>query len=454
MIQDRIPPNSIEAETATLGSLLLDPHTIDIASEIVGPEAFYREAHRRIYEAILDLHGRNEPVDLLTVEEVLSRRDQLSLVGGPVYLFNLTSEPSSSANIAYYAGIVRERHLLREMVRFSAELSDVAYSPGERTASEIIDQAETLLREIGAVRTDDRSRTLREILEEQLEALESRYERKGPAGRGTPFSDYDYYTQGLHSGELTVLAGRPGQGKTSGMLQIALHHAGRHGPALIFSLEMSAGQLADRLIASESRVDFGRIRTGYLGTGEWQRIGDTILEMREAPLTIDDTPALTIQEMRAKARRLHDRRALSLVCVDYLQLISGSGGRMNRTTEVGEVSRGLKALARDLNVPVIALAQLSRAVEQRPDKRPIMSDLRESGSIEADADVVTFVFRPDYYKREDDRDPYAETEPAEWIIAKQRNGPTGTAKLAWRGACTRFEEITTRYEDPRIPYAD
>lgn len=457
---DRIPPQSLEMEQATLGSMLIDRSAIEKAAEILKPEDFYREAHRIIFEAILSLVARDEPVDLLTVQEQLRLQEVLESVGGTSYLLQLMNSVVTPSNVDHYAKTVEEKAILRRLIGAAAEIQTLAHSEYEDIA-EVVDGAERAVfgvaqRRIGAYFTP-----MRPLISSVFEQIEHRSENKdATTGLATPFDDLNYMTAGLQPSDLVIVAARPSMGKTSLALGMGQYAAIRHNlPVAVFSLEMSKEQLCIRMICSEARVDAHRLRTGYLVDDDWRRVGDGCSRLSEAPIFIDDSPDTSALEMRAKCRRLKAEHGLGMVIVDYLQLMRGHRRTENRTQEIGEIARALKSLARELKVPVVALSQLSRAVEQRPDKRPMLSDLRESGSIEAEADVVVFIYRDAYYKLKESVDSVEEeaekeerrqrgeelVEEAELIIAKQRNGPTGKISVAFQKQYTRFDNLAKEY---------
>jgi replicative DNA helicase len=454
MTLDRIPPNNLEAEQAVLGSMLLERSAVERAAEILRPDDFYRDAHRFIFEAMLALTERNEPVDLVTLTDELRSRQQLDMVGGLLYLQNIMDAPATAANVEHYARLVEEKAILRRLLDAGTRVQGLAYSDFE-SIEELVDQAEQIIFEVGQRRMGRYFYELRPLLNAELDRIEKRYENRGaPTGRLTPFDDLNYKTAGLQPSDLIIIAARPGMGKTTLSLQLAQHVALEERlPVAIFSLEMSKEQLVTRLICSESRVDAHRLRTGNLQPEDWQRVGEGISRLAEAPIFIDDTPDISIIEIRAKCRRLKAERGLGLVLIDYLQLMRSHRRTENRNQEISEIARACKSLARELDVPVIALSQLSRAVESRPDKRPLLSDLRESGSIEAEADIVIFIYREAYYKmREEEEEegprPYGaeRQEEAELIIAKHRSGPTGKVIVGFQPQYTRFVNIDRVHE--------
>ena len=454
---DRVPPQNLEAEQAVLGSMLIERAAVEKAAEILKPEDFYRDAHRYIFEAMLGLTERDEPVDPLTVADELNSRGQFEVAGGRIYLLNLMDAPATAANIEYYARMVEEKAILRRLMDVGTQIQGLAYSEFD-SIDDVMDRAERLVFEIGQRRMGQFFYHLRPLLDEELDRIEKRYENKGiSAGRMTPFDDLNYKTNGLNPSDLIIIAARPGMGKTSLTVQIAQFIAmNENTPVALFSLEMSKEQLVTRMICSESKVDAHLLRTGYLKSDDWQRVGEGISRLAEAPIYIDDSPDISATEMRAKCRRLKAEHGLGLIVIDYLQLMRSHKKTDNRTQEISEIARACKQLARELRVPVIALSQLSRAVESRPDKRPMLSDLRESGSIEAEADIVMFIYRDSYYKMKEagqgeeaqgQSSPNAETiEETELIIAKHRSGPTGKVFVGFMPQYTRFENLETARE--------
>lgn len=453
---DRIPPQSLEMEQATLGAMLIERAAIERAAEILKSEDFYRDAHRVLFDTMLGLTLRDEPVDLLTVQDQLRLQESLEGVGGMPYLVQLTESVPTAANVEYYARIVEEKALLRRLIDAGAQIQALAHGEYE-SISEVVDAAERAVFDVGQRRLGAYFTPIKAIVYDVYEKMEYRSEhRDETTGVATPLSDLNYMTAGLQPSDLIIIAARPGMGKTSLALTVAQHIAttSKPLPAAIFSLEMSREQLCTRMICSGARVDAHRLRTGFLDPEDWVRVGNSCAKLYEAPIYIDDTPSISALEMRAKCRRLKAEMGLGLVVVDYLQLMQGHKRTENRVQEIGEISRALKGLARELKVPVVALSQLSRAVEQRENKRPMLSDLRESGSIEADADVVVFLYRQKYYddvkgkageeaeSTGDERDPM---EEAELIIAKQRNGPTGLIKVAFHPTYARFDNLSPQY---------
>jgi len=455
---DRIPPQNTEAEQAVLGSMLIERAALEKASELLKPEDFYRDHHRIIFEAMLSLSARDEPVDLITLQEELTGRNQLDMVGGALYLVNLMDAPSTAANVEYYAKLVEEKSILRRLLDAGTQVQGLAYSEFDDVDA-VIDRAEQIVFAVGQRRMGSYFYHIRPLLDEELDRLEKQYENSGqPTGRNTPFADLNWMTLGLQPSDLIIIAARPSMGKTSLATQIAQFIAlNENLPVALFSLEMSKEQLVTRMICSESQVNSKLLRSGMLKTDDWQRVGEAISRLADAPIYIDDSPEVSATEMRSKCRRLKaEQGGLGLIMVDYLQLMRSTKRTENRNQEISEIARGCKALARELRVPVIALSQLSRAVESRPDKRPMLSDLRESGAIEAEADLVMFIYREAYYKGRQSIEAGAEAETAqkigdeefeeaEIIVAKHRNGPTGTARVGFIPMHTRFVNLDRQH---------
>lgn len=435
-IIDRIPPQNIDAERSTLGSMLLEKEAIEKGIEILKAEDFYREAHRVIFEVIVHLSNKSEPIDIITVSEELTRRNMLDKVGGIPYLTALANAVPTAANIEYYARIVGEKSLLRSIITVASSIISMGYE-GAEEVNVIMDEAEKQIFQVTQRRNTKGFVSLRNILIETFERIETLYESKGGVtGLPTGYTDLNRMTAGLQPSDLIILAARPSMGKTTFALNIAQSAAvDQKIPVIVFSLEMSKEQLALKLLCSEAGVDNQRIRTGTLMDSDWPRLSHALGSLSEAAMFIDDTPGVTALDIRAKARRVKAEHGLGLIVIDYLQLMQGNGKNRseNRQQEVSDISRTLKSLARELNVPVIALSQLSRAVEQRTDKRPNLSDLRESGSLEQDADLVAFLYREDYYNPETDKKNITEL-----IIAKQRNGPVGTVDLLFQKEFSKF----------------
>jgi replicative DNA helicase len=438
---DRIPPQNLEAEISVLGAVLQEPGALLRAMEVLRPEDFYKEAHRKIFRACLDLFERNEPVDLVTLANELMRRKQLDEVGGASQLSALVDAVPTAANVTHHARVVKDKAVLNALIQKATAVVSKAYADSEDT-DQLLDWAEQQIFDISQDKISRSFFPVKSILKGTFQLIEKLYDRKSHVtGVPTGFSDFDRLTSGLQPAELIVVAGRPSMGKTSFCLNVAQHAAIRENITVaIFSLEMSKEQLVQRMLCSEASVDSHRLRTGYLSDTDWPKLTTAAGRLSEAPVYIDDTPGISLLEMRAKARRLKAERGLGMVIIDYLQLISGRSRAENRQQEISEISRGLKAMAKDLSVPVVALSQLSRAVESRDPPRPQLSDLRESGAIEQDADVVTFLYRPALYrKRKGEETEEPEDNTTEIIIGKQRNGPTDTVYLTFLREYTRFE---------------
>ena len=447
--QLRIPPHSQEAESSVLGGLLLDNNSWDKVADLLAEADFYRYEHRLVFASITSLVNANRPADVITVFEQMQSQGKAEEIGGLAYLNSLAQYVPSSANIRRYAEIVRERSILRKLVSVSDEIATSALNTNGRPVTNILDEAEQKIFSIGEEGSRMRQgfQSMDKLVVQLLDRVEEMSQNPNDiTGVPTGFFDLDRMTSGMQAGDLLVLAARPSMGKTALAINIAEHVALHEDlPVAVFSMEMGASQLAIRIVGSIGRIDQGRLRTGKLIDDEWPRLSDAIERLKTVSLSIDETPGLTTSELRASARRLaRSCGKLGLVVVDYLQLMSGSGGGdgENRATELGEISRGLKMLAKELQCPVIALSQLNRGVEQRTDKRPMMSDLRESGAIEQDADVIMFIYRDDYYNK-DSKEPGV----AEIIIAKQRNGPTGTVKLTFLKPITKFESYAGASSD-------
>ena len=436
----RVPPHSVEAEQSVLGGLLLDNSAWDTIADEVSSGDFYRRDHKLIFNAIGELAERGEPCDAVTVSEFLDSNGDLDSAGGLAYLGQLARETPSAANIKAYAGIVRERAMLRELIRIGGEIATRAYQPEGRAASDLVDEAERQVFEIAeqGKRRGSGFQQLKRILGKTIDRLDELQKNQGDVtGLSTGFKDFDSMTAGLHPGDLVIIAGRPSMGKTSFAMNIAEHAAiGSGASVAIFSMEMSAEQLSFRMISSLGRVNQSNLRRGRFSDEDWSRINSAVSVMSKARVFIDDTPALNPTELRARSRRLKREHGLDLIVVDYLQLMQVHGTAENRATEISEISRSLKALARELEVPVITLSQLNRSVEQRADKRPVMSDLRESGAIEQDADLIAFIFREEVYNKDSPRKGIADI-----IISKQRNGPIGDVQLTFLGEYTKFENF-------------
>ncbi|RMX06518.1 replicative DNA helicase [Corticibacter populi] len=447
----RLPPQSVEAEQSVLGGLLLDNQVWERVSDLLKQGDFYRSEHQLIYAAIAALVESGKPADVVTVFEHLRGIGKAEEIGGIAYLNMLAQYVPSAANIRRYAEIIRERAILRKLITASDEIATAAFSPRGREVGQILDEAEAKVFSIAeeSSRMKQGFQSLETLVVDLMDQIEEMAQNPSDiTGVSTGFADLDRMTSGLQPGDMVVLAARPSMGKTAFAINIAEHVALNESlPVAIFSMEMGAAQLAVRIVGSIGRINQGRLRTGKLHDEEWPRLTEAIERLRNVSLHIDETPGLTPTELRANARRLARQYGkLGLIVVDYLQLMSGSGNSSdeNRATELGEISRGLKMLAKELGCPVIALSQLNRSVEQRTDKRPMMSDLRESGAIEQDADVIMFIYRDDYYNKEASKEPNV----AEIIIGKQRNGPTGSVKLFFQKDQTRFENLAMGGDDP------
>jgi replicative DNA helicase len=434
----KVPPNSVEAEQSLIGGLMLNKAAWDKIADVVTAEDFYRNDHRLIFTAIAQLVDEGNPCDVVTISEFLDRRSELDKVGGLEYLAALANETPGAANARAYAKIVRERSMLRSLINAGNEIAGSAFGTEGRTATELVDEAERLVFDIAdkGTRTGSGFRSLKEILPAAVDRIDLLHQSDGDiTGISTGYSEFDKLTAGLQGGELIIIAGRPSMGKTTLALNIAENAAiGGKVPTAVFSMEMPSQQLAFRMISSLGRVDQTHLRTGRFPDEDWSRINTAVQLMSDAPLFIDDSAGLSPTEIRARARRLHREHGLGLIVIDYLQLMQVPGNKENRATEISEISRSLKALAKELNLPVIALSQLNRSVEQRTDKRPVMSDLRESGAIEQDADLIVFIYREEVYNQDTPRKGIADIS-----IAKQRNGPIGEFPLTFVGRYTKFE---------------
>lgn len=434
----RVPPHSIEAEQAVLGGLMVDNDAWDQVADRVVDADLYRRDHRLVFRAMEALAEAGQPMDVVTLAEWLKAHGLLEEAGGLAYLGALARDTPSSANIRAYADIVRERSVLRHLIRAGTEVASSGYRPEGRSSTDLLDEAERLIFEIGEKLQRHRQGFVgvKDILPAVVDRIDALYLQGGDVtGLATGFTDFDRMTAGLQVGDLVIIAGRPSMGKTTFALNLA-EVAAMHGdqPVALFSMEMPGEALAMRMLSSLGRVELQRIRTGRLEDSDWPRLTSTMNLLSQARLFIDDTPALTPMEMRARARRLKREHGLSLIVVDYLQLMHMPGYKDNRATQIAEISRALKGMAKELGVPVVALSQLNRSLEQRPNKRPAMSDLRESGAIEQDADVIVFIYRDEVYNPDS-----PDKGTAEIIIGKQRNGPIGTVRLTFLGKYTRFE---------------
>lgn len=449
MFEERVPPQNIEAEQAVLGAMLIDKEAIAKATEVLSADDFYREAHRVIFSAMLELYNKNEAVDMVTVTEILKRDNKLEDIGGIAYITSLANVVLTAANVKYHAEIVAEKSVLRQLVRVSTEIAAMGYEANEDVGT-LLDTAESRILEISNRKKKNDFTAINDILMDSVQSIESLLQNKGgltglPAG----FADLDKLTSGLHPSDFIILAARPSMGKTALALNIVQNVAlrahkvigGEPRSVAFFSLEMSKEQLVNRMLCAEAGIDSQRLRVGEMRDEDWTHLWDACDTMSRAKIYIDDTAGITAMDMRSRARRLKAEHGLDLIVVDYLQLMQGSGKRNNsgdRQQEVSEISRSLKALARELDVPVLALSQLSRSVESRQVKRPMLSDLRESGSLEQDADIVAFLYREDYYN------PETENKHTELIIAKHRNGPVDTVNLFFQKQFTKFVGFTKR----------
>ncbi len=441
---DRTLPHNLEAEKSVLGAILINNEAFNQAAEVVDAQDFYRDAHRRIFEKMIVLTDRSEPVDLVTLKDELGRSGELDDVGGPAYISGLTDGVPRSANIEYYARIVKEKATLRRLIQSASDVLARAYD-AEQDADTQLDEAERSIFQIAEGRLRSGFVRVGDLVDQGYGLIEKLQEHKGlVTGVPSGFVDLDALTSGFQKSDLVIIAARPSMGKTSFVMNIAMNCGVDHGKTVgMFSLEMSKEQLFMRMLTGEARVDAHRFRGGFLGEQDYQRIVDAFARMHDAKVFIDDTPGVGILEMRAKSRRLKLEHGLDLLIIDYLQLMQGRGRFDNRQQELASISRSLKILAKELDVPILALSQLSRAPEARGDHRPQLSDLRESGALEQDADVVLFIFREEMYsQQEEERRPEVEGV-AEIIIGKQRNGPTGTVQLAFIKQHTRFENLRT-----------
>ncbi len=441
----KIPPHSIEAEQSVIGGLLLENEALDKVADILNAQDFYQHDHKTIFQHISKLIERNRPADIVTVAESLESTAELSAVGGIAYLGALAQNTPTAANIRRYAEIVYERSIMRELVTVGSDIAGSAFNPNGRDAQQLLDEAEAKIFQIAEGGQKDSQgfqdiKTLLPQVAEKIDELFSREDQSEVTGIPTGFTDLDRMTSGFHGGDLIIVAGRPSMGKTALSINIAENVALDTGlPVAVFSMEMGATQLATRMIGSVGRLDQHRMRTGRLEDEDWEKLTTALGRLNEAPIFIDEGAGLSSFDVRARARRLHRQTGkLGLIVVDYLQLMSAAAGTRteNRATEISEISRSLKALAKELDVPVVALSQLNRGLEQRPDKRPIMSDLRESGAIEQDADLILFIYRDEVYNADS-----PDKGTAEIIVAKQRNGPIGRVRLTFMGEHTRFEDF-------------
>lgn len=434
----RIPPHSIDAEQSVLGSILLDKDAIVVVSEIIKSEDFYKDAHKEIYEAVLELYRRSDPIDLITLTEELKKRNNLDLAGGIAYLTSLSTVVPTSSNVKYYADIVKEKSILRKLIKASSDILDLGFG-GTKDVQNILESAEKKIFDISQEKTGDNFKPINEVLMDAYDTLEELYRNKGGiTGLTTGFLDLDRKTNGLQRTDLILIAARPAMGKTAFSLNLAQNVALKANASVaIFSLEMSKEQLVQRMLSSESHVELNKLKNGSMGEDDWPKLIEAMGVLSKSKVYIDDTPGITIMEMRSKCRRLKIEKGLDLILIDYLQLMEGDSKIESRQQEISKISRSLKILAKELNCPVIALSQLSRAPELRSDHRPILSDLRESGAIEQDADIVMFLYRDEYYHADSEKKNIGEV-----IIAKHRHGETGTVELAWLGEFQKFHNLS------------
>jgi len=454
LVVDKLPPQNLDAEESVLGAVILDNEALTKALEVIGAEDFYRDSHRRLFNAMTALFEKNEPIDIVTLADYLKRVNDLEPVGGIAYLSNLANSVPTSANIRYHAKIVREKALLRSLIQTSSHIASKVYEDN-LDADEMVDYAEKMVFDIADKRTKTAFASLKSVIKDTFKMIENLYSKKEAiTGVASGFKDLDELTSGFQSGELIVVGGRPGMGKTAFALNIAQHVAVEmKEPVAIFSLEMSKEQLAMRMLCSEGMVDSGRVRKGFIGREDWPRLTNAAGRLAEAPIFIDDSSSLTVLEIRAKARRLKmEHGRLSLVVVDYLQLMRSRGNFERREQEISEISRSLKALAKEVKVPVIALSQLNRAVEHRGEKKPTLADLRESGAIEQDADVIIFLYKDDSSGKTNFSGPSKDNRMVV-DVAKQRNGPTDKINLTFLAQFTKFVDYSpARYEEEEEAY--
>ena len=440
----KVPPHDVEAEQAVLGSMLTDKDAVISAIEVLKEEDFYRTDNKAIYEAIINLYNRAEPIDIITVKAELESLGKIEQIGGLEYLASLPDKVPTTANVTKYIKIVEEKSTLRNLIKTANEIIELGYDPTE-DVSDIMEGAEKKIFNIMQNKDKQSYSPIKDILVDSFTQLEELYNRKQHiTGVPSGFVELDYKTAGFHGSDLVLIAARPAMGKSAFALNIATNAAVRANvPVVIFSLEMSKEQMTNRILCSEAMVDSNKVRTGKLEEEDWTKLAGSIGPLSEAEIYIDDTPGISVAEIRAKCRKLKLEKNIGMVVIDYLQLVQGSNKRNgSREQEISEISRSLKILAKELNVPVIALSQLSRAVEQRPDHRPMLSDLRESGAIEQDADIVMFLYRDDYYNQDTEKKNVAEV-----IIAKHRGGSLGTVELLWLGNYTKFVEWEKRFDD-------
>ncbi|WP_221567491.1 replicative DNA helicase [Alkalihalobacillus sp. TS-13] len=448
LFSDRIPPHNIEAEQAVLGAVFLEPEALTTATELLMPEDFYRAGHQRIFSVMVDLSEKGEPIDLVTVTSELQDRKLLEEVGGVSYLSDLANSVPTAANIEYYGQIVEEKSLLRRLIRAATDIAANGYSR-EDEVEQILNEAEKNILAVAQRKNTGVFKSIKDVLVQAYDNIEMLQNKKGDiTGIPTGFVELDRITAGFQRNDLIIVAARPSVGKTAFALNIAQNVATKTDENIaIFSLEMGAEQLVMRMLCAEGNIDAQRLRTGDLQPEDWQKLTMAMGSLSNAGIYIDDTPGVRVSDIRAKCRRLKQEKGLGMILIDYMQLILGSGkSGENRQQEVSEISRSLKGLARELEVPVISLSQLSRGVESRQDKRPMMSDIRESGSIEQDADIIAFLYRDDYYDKESENKDIIEI-----IIAKQRNGPVGTVELAFVKEYNKFVNLERRFDESEMP---
>ena len=440
---EKIPPQNVEAEIAVLGSMLLDHDAISQAVEILNADYFYKDSHRKIFSAMLRLFDDNKAIDIITVMEELKKTNSLDEAGGPAYISGLASAVPTTANFTHYAKIVKEKMLLRSLITTATQIVTECYDTTQE-ADTLVDKAEQRIFDVTSKKVESRFVSLREVIKDSIETIDGLYQRKeNVTGIATGYRELDMRTAGLQSSDLVVVAGRPSMGK-SALASCIVEHVGvvEKEPVAFFSLEMSKEQLVQRMLCSHARVDAHKVRTGFLSQADWPKLVNAAGKLSDAPIYIDDSPGITVLELPAKARRLKAQFDIKLIVLDYLQLMQGPSGSESRQQEISEISRSLKAIANELKVPLIAISQLSRAVEQRSDHRPQLSDLRESGAIEQDADLVLLLLREEYYNPTDENKGRAEV-----IIAKQRNGPVGSLNLTFIGEYMRFENMSEKPEE-------
>jgi replicative DNA helicase len=448
MSTQKIPPQSIDAEESVIGAALFDPDAIVKLVEILRPEHFYAEVNQKIFTVMYGLFDKGHPVDLITVTEGLKTNGDLEAVGGAMYLSDLTSSISTSAHLMQHAKLIREKYFLRSLIAVATQIVEEAYDPSG-DATTVLDEAEKLIFQVSGQKVETTASSMKELIKDSIETIDKLFQRKElVTGIPTGYTKIDELTSGFHKSDLIIVAARPSMGKSAFCLSLCENVAVEHKiPVAFFSLEMSKEQLTQRLLCARARVNAQNVRTGFLSSKDWPKLTSAAGKLSESPIYIDDSAGLTAFEIRAKARRLKSKYDIQLIVVDYLQLMSSGGRVESRQQEISEISRRLKALAREINVPVIAISQLSRAVEARQDKRPMLSDLRESGSIEQDADLVMLLMREEYYNPTEENRGLAEV-----IIAKQRNGPVGSVPLTFIKELARFENLSRRDVDSGYNY--